>query len=83
MAALNQGRLSVEFADYAGTQPQRIRIRHDASGIAPAVDARLALSQVETNVELPAAAFTVIVPSNAAPITVDELRASGPLRDVR
>ena len=64
-----------------GTQPQRVRIRTDATGSAPAVDARLAVSQVETNVELPAAAFTVNVPPNAVPITVEELRASGPLRD--
>lgn len=83
LVALNQDRLSVEFTDHAGPQPQRIRIRHEASGATPGVDARLALSQVETNVELPAAAFTVNVPSNAAPITVDELRASGPLRDER
>jgi outer membrane biogenesis lipoprotein LolB len=81
LAAATAGRLSIEFADHVGTQPQRVRIRTDATGSAPAVDARLAVSQVETNVELPAAAFTVNVPPNAVPITVEELRASGPLRD--
>jgi outer membrane biogenesis lipoprotein LolB len=81
LAAATAGRLSIEFADHVGTQPQRVRIRIDATGSAPAVDARLAVSQVETNVELPAAAFTVNVPPNAVPITVEELRASGPLRD--
>jgi outer membrane biogenesis lipoprotein LolB len=83
LVAITDGPLSVEFADHDGTQPQRIRIRHEASGAAPAVDARLALSQVEINVELPAAAFTIAVPPNAAPITLEELRASGPLRDIR
>jgi outer membrane biogenesis lipoprotein LolB len=83
LAAATSGALSIEFHDYMGTQPQRIRIRHEATGSRLAVDARLALSQVETNVELPEAAFTVNVPSNAVPITVDELRASGPLRDLR
>jgi outer membrane biogenesis lipoprotein LolB len=81
LAAATARRLSIEFADPLGTQPQRVRIRTDATGSAPAVDARLAVSQVETNVELPAAAFTVNVPPNAVPITVEELRASGPLRD--
>jgi outer membrane biogenesis lipoprotein LolB len=83
LVAVTAGRLSVEFADHVGVQPQRVRIRHEGTASAPAVDARLALSQVETNVELPAAAFTVKVPPGAAPITVDELRASGPLRDER
>ena len=83
LAAATAGRLSIEFADTVGTQPQRVRIRTDATGSTPAVDARLAVSQVETNVELPAAAFTVNVPPNAVPITVNELRASGPLREER
>jgi len=60
-----------------------VRIRHDVTASTPAVDARLAISQVETNVDLPAAAFTVIVPGSAAPITLDELRSSGPLRDAQ
>jgi outer membrane biogenesis lipoprotein LolB len=83
LVAVNQDRVAVEFADHLGTQPQRIRIRREASGSAAAVDARLALSQIETNVNLPEGAFTVNVPSNAAPITVEELRASGPLREER
>jgi hypothetical protein len=34
-------------------------------------------------VELPEAAFTVIVPSSAVPLTVEELRQAGPLRDTQ
>ena len=83
LAAATAGRVSIEFADHVGTQPQRVRIRTEATVSAPAVDARLALSQLETNVELPAAAFTVNVPPNAAPITIEELRASGPLRETQ
>jgi outer membrane biogenesis lipoprotein LolB len=83
LAAATSGALSIEFHDYIGTQPQRIRIRQDATASRLAVDARLALSQVETNVELPEAAFTVNVPSNAVPLTVEELRQAGPLRDTQ
>jgi outer membrane biogenesis lipoprotein LolB len=83
LAAATADRLSIEFADHVGTQPQRVRIRTDAIASAPAVDARLALSQVETNVELSAAAFTVNVPQKAVPITLEELRASGPLRETQ
>ena len=83
LAAVTADQLSVEFSGHMGTQPQRVRIRHEAIASAPAVDARLALSQVETNVELPAAAFTVNVPPHAVPITLEELRSSGPLRDAQ
>ena len=48
---------------------------------APTFDLTLRLSQVEVNAEVPAEAFTVRVPAKAAPITLDELRQSGPLRD--
>ena len=41
----------------------------------------LRLSQVEVNVPLPADAFTVQVPAEAVPITLDELRDAGPMRD--
>ena len=73
--------LHVEFADYTGTTPGRLRIqRADASAV-PALDLRMAVSQVETNVALDDKAFSVEVPADAAPMTLDELRASGPLRD--
>ena len=43
------------------------------------VDLTVGLSQIETNKDLEDAAFTVNVPGDADPITVDELRESGPL----
>jgi hypothetical protein len=45
------------------------------------VDLNAAIGQVETNVALDAAAFTVSVPADAQPLSLDGLRASGPLRD--
>ena len=73
---------SVEFADHIGTQPRRVRIRRaDASAVAPRSTRGMAVSQVETNVELRRRRSRVKVPADAAPITLDELRASGPLRD--
>ena len=72
--------LSVEFADYAGLQPGRIRIRRAAADRA-ALDVGVSISQVETNVTLGDRAFAVDVPADAAPITLDELRRTGPLRD--
>lgn len=42
-------------------------------------DLHLALSQVDINTALPADTFRVRVPASAEPITLDELRQSGPL----
>jgi outer membrane biogenesis lipoprotein LolB len=80
LVAVTDEALSVEFADHEGVQPTRVRIRRGATDTSPGVDARLALSQVEVNVKLPSEAFAVNVPPTAAPITIEELRSSGPLR---
>ncbi len=49
----------------------------------PALDVRLALRQVERGVDLADAAFAIDVPAGAVPITIEELRESGPLRETR
>jgi len=40
-----------------------------------------ALSQIENNQDLDPKAFTVEEPKNVMPLTVDELRRAGPLRE--
>ena len=44
------------------------------------VDLTAGISQLEANVDLPAAAFRVDVPPDATPLTIEELREAGPLR---
>ena len=44
------------------------------------VDLSASVSQIETNVDLDAAAFDVVVPADARAMTLDELRNAGPLR---
>ena len=46
---------------------------------APATDLTLRLSQVDINVPLDADVFQVDVPTDATPLTLDELRRAGPL----
>ena len=74
----------VEYPDResAGLWPSRVRISRDLPG-GDHVDLTIGLSQIETNIALPAAAFTVDVPPNAVPMTVDQLRQAGPLGDGR
>jgi hypothetical protein len=63
-------------APTAGTG-RTVRVRRTSA--AGAVDLTAVLSQVEMNVELPAAAFTLTVPDGVVAITLDELRAASPL----
>jgi hypothetical protein len=37
------------------------------------------LAQVQANVDIDPAAFTISVPASARPLTIEELRAAGPL----
>lgn len=81
LVAVSAESLTVEFAAHTGRQPGRIRIRRAESAGVAAIDVRLALRQVELGVNVPDAAFDVDVPAGAVPITIEELRGSGPLRD--
>ena len=83
LVAVNAGPLTVEFTEHSGTEPGRLRIRQAEGPGAEAFDIRLALRQVERGADLADAAFAVEVPADAVPITIDELRQSGPLRETK
>jgi hypothetical protein len=65
-----------EYRKFEGNLPRAIRFVSSDSG---RFDLRLTLTQVELNPKLEAAAFEVRVPPTAVPITIEELRQSGPL----
>jgi hypothetical protein len=68
----------IEYRAYEAAWP--IDVRVTASGETP-VDLVFALSQIQTNIDLPAATFTLTVPPDFAPMSLEELRANGPLRE--
>jgi hypothetical protein len=72
-----------EYRDHQSGLPRTIRVtsidRDSAARAGEAFDLQLVLSQVETNVPLDDAAFTIQVPKSATPISLEELRRSGPL----
>lgn len=68
----------IEYPDWQGRFPQTVRLRSDRAGTV--VDLTATLSQIEANVDIDAAAFTVTVPANASELTLEELRRAGPLR---
>jgi hypothetical protein len=65
-----------EYRKFEGNLPRAI---HFVSSDPGRFDLRLTLTQVDLNPELEAAAFDVRVPPSAVPITIEELRQSGPL----
>lgn len=67
----------IEYPRWSGTLPLSVRLQSDDPTLM--VDLTATLSQVETNVDLDEKAFTVDVPGDAEPITLDELRDNGPL----
>ena len=67
----------IEYPVWSGPFPQSVRLQSDDAALM--VDLTAALSQVETNTDIDPNAFTVNVPNDAEPITLDELRANGPL----
>jgi len=67
---------NIEYAAWNGRFPSAVRLQSQQ----PAVDLTATVSQVETNIDIDAAAFTVDVPSGAATLSLDELREAGPLR---
>lgn len=67
----------IEYPAWQGAFPATVRLQ--STGAVP-VDLLAMLSQIETNTDIQAEAFTVNVPADAAPMTVDELRDAGPLR---
>jgi hypothetical protein len=79
IVAIERPALRVDYSQVAGAQPGTIHLRDPAP--APRFDLSLAMSQVEINVEIPKEAFVVKVPDDAAPMTLDDLRQAGPIRD--
>jgi hypothetical protein len=75
------GRWRAEYGERQADVPRSIRLTSidDGGGTGKTFDLRLTLSQVEINTPLAPDAFSVRVPAEATPITLDELRASGPL----
>ncbi len=68
----------VEYPEHAGAWPARVRISRQLPGNG-AVDLTIGISQLETNTELPASAFTIEIPPGTMPMTIGQLREAGPL----
>jgi hypothetical protein len=79
VAAASRGTMTVHYDDFVTGRPRVVRIRTTPERRDAAADITLRLSDVEWNVPLDAGAFEVDIPPRAAPLTLEELRAAGPL----
>ena len=68
----------IEYPVWQGAFPAEVRLRSLDSTVD--VDLTAGVSQIEANVTIDPAAFTVIVPADARSLTLAELREAGPLR---
>lgn len=68
-----------DYTNFVDDLPRAIRL---ASADGRRFNLRLVLSQVETNVPIEPDAFRVQIPPGSNPITLEELRATGPLAEV-
>ena len=72
---------SVSYAAFSAGFPGSITISQEPAYGAPAAALTFQVSQLETNVPIDGRAFDVVVPADAQPLTLEELRQSGPLAD--
>lgn len=76
---------TVEYREFSSAFPSAVRLREGRpgpSGVQIVTDLILRVSQLDVNVAIDAAAFDLAVPSDARPISLDELRQYGPLAEV-
>jgi hypothetical protein len=76
--AARRDRWQIEYAYGTGMFPQSVRLVSLSPDVV--VNMAAALSGIETNVDIDAAAFTVQEQKNLQPLTLQELRQAGPLR---
>ena len=79
VAGARRGALAVEYLTFSGGRPTAAHLHTlSSAGVLPA-DLTIRISDVETGAALQNAVFTVDVPRDATPLTIDELRKAGPL----
>ena len=79
VAGLRRGSLVVEYTEFTGGYPATVHLHTTASQNVAAADLTIRVSQREVNVSLDNAVFSVDVPKDATPLTLEELRRAGPL----
>jgi hypothetical protein len=75
VAGATRGGVTVQYGDFKAGRPGTVFVKTSVADLA------LRLSQVEINVPLEPGVFNLEIPKDAVPLTLEELRRSGPLGD--
>ena len=81
VVAADYGSWHVDYAQHANGFPRAVRVRRAPRDGEPAVDITARVEQLEVNTPINPRAWSVDVPSDADPMTLDELRSIAPLAD--
>ncbi len=81
LAAGTRDGLTIEYGEFSRRLPRLVRVSSAApgGGVEPLTDLTARLSQVSLNVMLGPEVFSLAVPADVAPATLEELRGAGPL----
>ncbi len=74
-----RGGIEIRYDQYQGDRPSVVRLRTTGASASAASDLTLRISDVDINVPLGPEVFQVEIPPDAAPLSLAELRRSGPL----
>ena len=75
LVAADYGPWHVDYSQHAGGFPRHVRVRRDT------VDITARVEQLEVNTQINPRAWSVEVPSDADPMTLDDLRSIAPLAE--
>lgn len=78
LTAADYGAWHVDYSGHAGGFPRIVRVRRAGDA---AIDITARLEQLQVNTQINQRAWTVDVPSDADPMTLDELRSIAPLAE--
>ena len=83
LVAADYGPWHVDYSQHASGFPRVVRVRRAAASAqsADAIDITARVEQLEVNTQINPRAWTVDVPSDADPMTLDELRSIAPLAE--
>ena len=82
LAAADYGQWHVDYSAHAGGFPRVVRVRRaGAVAKAEAIDITARIEQLQVNTQINPRAWSVDVPSDADPMTLDELRSIAPLAE--
>ena len=82
LTAADYGAWHVDYSGHAGGFPRIVRVRRAGAGATTeSIDITARIEQLEVNTQINPLAWTVEIPSDADPMTLDELRSIAPLAE--